>query len=128
MRKILLATVLIIANYLPAFSQLYNRPQSYRLHIDGNFSNLSLKNKLTTPNLVNPFDTNWVLNNSAYNKKPMYPGLTDINSKPGQYLSAVFNLPPASDNMPCVVPQGYFPMPIAEPDTTVRYTLLIKKY
>ena len=128
MRKILLLTVLIVGYYLPAFSQLYNRPHNYRLQIDTTFSYLSLKNKFKTPNIVNSFDSNWLFNNSTYSKKLIYPNLTDINSKSGQDPIAIFNIPLTFDDMPCVVPQGYFPMPIVEPDTTVRYTLLIKKY
>ena len=128
MRKILLLTVLIVGYYLPAFSQLYNRQQNYRLQIDTTFSNLSLKNNLKTPDLVNPFDTNWFFNNSTYNKKLMYPGLPGLNPKSGQDLTAIFQMPSTFDNVPCVVPQGYFPMPIVEPDTTIRYTLLIKKF
>lgn len=128
MRKILLLTVLIVGYYLPTFSQLYNRPHNYQLQIDTTFRNLSLINNLKTPNLVNPFDTNRLFNNSTYNKKLMYPALPGLNPKSGQDLTAIFQMPQTFDNMPCVVPQGYFPMPIVEPDTTIRYTLLIKKY
>jgi len=128
MRKILLLTVLIVGYYLPTFSQFYNRPQNYRLPIDTTYSNLSLKNNLKTPKLVNPFDSSWLFNNSRNNKKLIYPGLTDKNSKLVQDPITIFQKPQMFDNMPCVVPQGNFPMPIVEPDTTVRYTLLIKKY
>jgi hypothetical protein len=128
MRKILLLTVLIIGNYLPTFSQLDNRSQNNRLQVDTTFSNLSLKNNLKTPKLVNPFDSGWFSNNSRNNIKLIYPGLTDINSKSGQDQIANFNKPSTYDNMPCVKPQGFYPMPIVKPDSTVRYTLLIKKY
>jgi hypothetical protein len=128
MRKILLLTVLIVGYYLPTFSQLYNRPHNYQLQIDTTFSNLSLKNNLKTPNLVNPFDTNWFFNNSTYNKKLIYPGLPGINSNSGQDPIAIFQMPSTFDNMPCVKPQGFFPMLIVKPDSTVRYSLLIKKY
>jgi hypothetical protein len=128
MRKILLMTVLIVGYYLPTFSQLDYRPQNNRLLIDTTFSNLSLKNNLKTPNLVISFDSNWLFNNTRNNKKLIYPKLTDKNSKLVQDPITIFNMPQTFDNMPCVKPQGYFPMPIVEPDTTVRYTLLIKKY
>jgi hypothetical protein len=32
------------------------------------------------------------------------------------------------DRMPCVRPEGYFPMKIVKPDSDVRYSLLIKWY
>jgi hypothetical protein len=119
---------MIVGYYLPTFSQLDNRPQNNRLLIDTTFSNLSLKNNLKTPNLVISFDSKWLFNNSRNNKKLIYPKLTDKNSKLVQDPIAIFQKGQMFDNMPCVVPQGYFPMPIVEPDTTVRYTLLIKKY
>ena len=128
MRKILLLAVLIAGYYLPVFSQPGNRPQHYRLQTDTTLNYLALKNNLPTPKLVNPFDTRWFFNNYRNDKKLFHPGLTDLNSKPGQHPIANVNKPSTFDNMPCVVPQGYFPMPMAEPDTTVRYTLLIKKY
>jgi len=53
--------------------------------------------------------------------------MTDKNLKSAQDPMALFQKPPTFDNMPCMVPQGYFPMPVAEPDSTVRYSLLIKK-
>jgi hypothetical protein len=128
MRKILLFTVLIVGYYLPAFSQLDKQPQIYRLQIDTTFSNLSLKNNLTTPDLANSFDFKWLSNNSGNNKQLIYPKLTDKNSRFEQDAIAIFKMPSTFDNMPCVKPQGFFPMPIVKPDTTVRNTLLIKKY
>ena len=128
MRKILLLTVLVFGYYLPTFSQLDNRPQNNRLLIDTTFSNLSLKNNLKTPKLVNPFDSSWLFNNSKNNKKLIYPTLTDKDSKLVQDPIAIFQKPQMFDNMPCVKPQGHFPMPIVKPDSTIRYSLLIKKY
>ena len=121
-------TVLIVGYYLPTFSQLDYRPQNNRLLIDTTFSNLSLKNNLKTPNLVISFDSNWLFNNSRNNKKIIYPKLTEKNSKLVQDPIAIFLMPTAVDNMTCVKPQGFFPMLIVKPDSTVRYSLLIKKY
>jgi len=128
MRKILLLTVFWVAYYLPVFSQAGCQSQNSRLLTGTTFSNLSLKNKVTTPDLVISYDTNWVFNHSRNNKKIICPGMTDKNSKSAQDPMAMFQKPPTIDNMPCMVPQGYFPMPVAEPDSTVRYSLLIKKY
>ena len=128
MRKILLLTVLIVGYYKSTFSQLDNRPQNNRLQIDTTFSNLSLKNNLKTPNLVISYDSLWLFNNSRNNKKIICPKLTDKNLQLGQDPIANFKMPAKFDNMPCVKPQGYFPMPIVKPDSTVRYSLLIKKY
>ena len=32
------------------------------------------------------------------------------------------------DRMPCLNPQGHFPMPVVKPDSTIKYSLLIKRY
>lgn len=128
MRKILLLTVLIIGYYLPTFSQPGNQLQNNRLLPVTPFSDLSLKNNVKSPELVISYDTNWIFNHSRNNNKTIYPGLTGKNQRAVQDPMAIFQKPPASDNMPCAVPQGYFPMPVAKPDSTVRYSLLIKKY
>jgi len=50
--------------------------------------------------------------------------LTDKNLSFGQDV----NTPQTFDNMPCLKPKGYFPVPFYKPDSTVKYTLLIKKH
>lgn len=35
--------------------------------------------------------------------------------------------PESIDAMPCIKPQGNFPMPVYQPDSTIRFSLLIKK-
>ena len=128
MRKILLLTFLMVGYYLPVFSQAGCQSQNSRLLTGTTLSNLSLKNNVTTHDLVISYDTNWVFNHSRNNKKIIYPGMTGKNQRSVQDPMAIFQKPPTSDNMPCAVPQGYFPMQVAEPDSTVRYSLLIKKY
>lgn len=117
----------MVAYYLPVFSQAGYQSQNSRLLNGTTLSNLSLKNKVTTPDLVISYDTNWLFNHSRNGKKIICPGMTDKNLKSAQDPMALFQKPPTFDNMPCMVPQGYFPMPVAEPDSTVRYSLLIKK-
>ena len=128
MRKILLLTVLIVGYYLPTFSQLDSRLQNNRLQIDTTFSNLLLKNNIKTPNLDNSIAFKWLFNNSLNNKKLIYPKMADKNLKLGQAPIAIIKTQPTFDNMPCVKLPGIFPMTIVKPDSTVRYTLLIKKY
>jgi len=52
--------------------------------------------------------------------------LIDKNLSFGQDLNEIVNTPQTIDNMPCLKPKGYFPMPFYKPDSTVNYTLLIK--
>jgi hypothetical protein len=103
---------LIVGYYLPTYSQLYNRPQKNRLKIDTSYSNLSLKNNFKTPDLVISFDSKWFFNNSRNNKKLIYPKFTDKNPEFGHDPIAIFQTPLTFDNMPCVKPQGFFPMPV----------------
>ncbi len=123
MRKILLLTVLIIGNYLPTFSQLKSR-----LQIDPTFKNFSFNNSTKTFRQLDSIDFKRLLNNPANDKDLRYPGLADKNMTFGRNSVGIIETPKSFENMPCLKPQGFFPMPIYKPDSTVRYTLLIKKY
>ena len=123
MRKILLFTVLIIGNYLPTFSQFNSR-----LQIDSTFNNFSFNNGTKTFRHVDSIDFKGLLNNPANDKDFLYPKLADKNMTFGRGSVRIIEPPKSFDNIPCLKSQGFFPMPIYKPDSTVRYTLLIKRY
>ena len=127
MRKILLLTILIVGFYLPTYAQFDCRLQNNRLQIDTTFKSLSLKSNLKTPSLFENKDLGWSFNDPIHNRKYLYPRLSDKKIKIAQDLFAINKTMTTFDNMPCVKPQGFFPMPIFVPDSTVRYTLLIKR-
>ena len=123
MRKILLLTVLIIGYYLPTFSQFNNR-----LKFDPAVKDFSFSNSTKTFIHVDSIDFKGFLNNHANDKDFLFPELADKNMTFSRDSIGIFEPQKSFDNMPCLKPQGFFPMPIYKPDSTVRYTLLIKKY
>ena len=122
MRKILLLTVLIIGYYLPSFSQFNSR-----LKFDSTFKNFSFGNSTKTFRHVDSFDFKGLLNKPANDKYFLFPKQADKNLTFGRDPIGIFETQKSFDNMPCLKPQGFFPMPIIKPDSTVRYTLLIMK-
>jgi hypothetical protein len=122
MRKILLLTVLIIGYYLPSFSQFNSR-----IKFDPTFKNFSFGNVIKTFKHVDSIDIKGLINMSANNKDLLFPKLADKNLTFGRDSIGIFGTQKSFDNMPCLKPQGFFPMPIYKPDSTVRYTLLIMK-
>jgi hypothetical protein len=127
MRKILLLTILIVVLYLPTYSQFDIRPQNNRLQIDTTFMGLSPTNKLKTPSLFENKNMGWLFNDQRHYRNYLYPRLSDKKLKIDQDLFTINKMTQTFDNMPCARPQGFSAMPIFVPDSTVRYTLLIKK-
>lgn len=123
MRKILLLTVLIIGYYLPTFSQ-----SNSLLQIDTTSVKFGFFNNTKTLGHFDPIDFKQLLNNPEHHKYLLNPKFTDKDVHFGQLSNGKIKAPQSFDNMPCLYPQGSFPMPIYKPDSTVRYTLLIKKH
>jgi hypothetical protein len=127
MRNLFLLNILIVGLYLPTYSQFDSRPQNYRLQIDTTFMGLSLTNKLKTPSLFENKNMGWLFNDLIHYRNYLYPQLSDKKLNIDHDLFTINELTQTIDNMPCVKPQGFSPMPIFEPDSTVRYTLLIRR-
>ena len=123
MRKILLLAVLIIGYCLPTFSQ-----SNSQLQIDTTAVKFGFYNSTKTPGHFDTIDFKQLLNNPEHHKYLLDPKLADKDVHFGQLSNGKIKAPQSSDNMPCLYPQGSFPMPIYKPDSTVRYTMLIKKY
>lgn len=113
---------MIFGYYLPTFSQLDSRPQ-----IDTTFSDQLLKNSIKPLGLVDSIGLNRLCNDSN-NKKLIYLKLSEIDLRQDKDTIRIMNKLQTFDNMPCIKPEGFFPMPIDRPDSTVKYTLLIKKH
>jgi hypothetical protein len=123
MRKIVLLTFLIIGYYLPTFSQFNSR-----LKFDSTFKYFSFGNSTKTFRHVDSIDFEGLLHKPTNNKDFLFPKLADKNLTFVRDSVGFFETQKSFSNMPCLKPQGYFPMPIYKPDSTVRYTMLIKKY
>ena len=128
MRKIFLLTILIIGYNLPTFSQFDSQLQNNRFQIDTTFKTLSLNNGTKSLSLSDSMNSKKMFNNPLKDKRFLPLKLTDKNVSFGQNLNEIIQTPQTFDNMPCLKPEGYFPMPVYKPDSTVKYTLLIKKY
>ena len=124
MRKILLLAVLIAGYYLTTFSQVMGQ-----LQIDTTFKNFTFKNNTTGLLHFPSVDINGQLFSPKNGMNFLYPKFGDKkNLAFGRKQIMHVILPNSMDNMRCLKPQGFFPMPICKPDSTVNYTLLIKKF
>ena len=127
MRNILLLTVLIIGCFVPAFSQSNSRLHNNRLQFDSTFRSFSFNNNLKIFDAYNSNDFKWLLNNSFSDKNFLYHKFGDRKLIIGQDPIGIIKQLQSFENMPCLKPKGFFPMPIYKPDSTISYTLLIKK-
>ena len=123
MRKILLLTALILGYFLPTFSQLNNNYYKKCLQNDVEvFNNI--------PNSISLRDSNDITTLSispTVNKYLQYQNLVIRNQSQGQNPNCIITSPQSINNMPCIKPQGFFPMPVHTPDSSLNHTLLIKK-
>jgi hypothetical protein len=122
MKKFLLLAVLIIGYQLPTFSQTINQFQS-----DTSSVKFGCNNSTKTLRHADSIDFKQFLNNPPIHKYQLDPKLADKDVHFGQLYNAKILTPSACDNMPIICPQGSFHMRIYKPDSTVNYTLLIKK-
>jgi len=128
MRKILLLTILIIGYNLPTFSQFDSRLQNNRFQIDTTVTTRSFNNGIKSFSLSDSMDTKKMFNDASKDKRFLSLKLTDKSSNFGQDMKEIIKTPQTFDNMPCLKPGGYFPMLSYKPDSTVKYTMLIKRY
>ena len=122
MSKILLFAVLIIGYHLPTFSQPKNQ-----LQIDSTVVKFGFNNNPKTLRHADSIDFKQFLNNPPIHKYLLDPKLANKDVHFGQLSNAKIQTPHPCDNMPIIHPQGSFAMRIYKPDSTVNYTLLIKK-
>ena len=74
---------------------------------------------------VNPFKQ--FLNNPPIHKYLLDPKSADKDVHFGQLSNGKLEAPHSFGTMPCLYPEGSFQMKIYKPDSTVNYTLQIKK-
>ena len=122
MRKILLLTVLIIGYYLPSFSQFNGR-----LKFDPTFKNYSFGNGTKTFRHIDSIDIKGLLSKPTNDKDFLFLKPADKNLTFRRGPIGILETQKSIDNMPCLKPQGFFPMPIYKPDSTIKYTLLIMR-
>lgn len=121
MKKIILITGLICGFMIPAFSQLNNN-----LKIDTSYRKLSIFEYQKPFNLGITKDYKsqklWSLDNNLLFKQFSTKKL-NFNQDTIEMMAKAHS----NDNMPCIKPQGYFPVRVYNPDSTVNYSMRIEK-
>lgn len=121
MRKSLVVIVLILGFGLTAFSQS-----------GGSLPTDSTKVKIGFPITLK---LHWQSDSANYARLFNHPAITDtvngfkLTEKKiflGRPATYAIKAPHSDDKMPCMVPQGNFPMPVYRPDSAVNFTLLGK--
>ena len=123
MKKLILLTSFIILLLTPVFSQTVGH-----FKIDTTFRNRSIFSFQKPFNLSDTIHFNHPFSGALNHKYLLCPGFSERNSFNKQI--PIDNLVEMQlyDKMPCFKPSGNFPMPVAKPDSTIRYSLLIKRY
>jgi hypothetical protein len=126
MRKTILLAIWIIGGCLYAHAQFDFQSQRYKLKIDTALVMPSFKTSfLTTPFLANS-KTKSLFAHPMYGRITIYHMVPYQGIKVEQNLIAVRPKAEATENMPCIVPQGVSPMPVIVPDSSVKFHILIK--
>jgi hypothetical protein len=120
MKRLLLITVFISLFIIPVFPQYYNH-----IKIDTTYRSHSLFSNSANPNLLIGKNYNGLLNNSIIDRNWLFRDFSHKNLLFGQSSGKLIYS--TYDSMPCMIPEGNFSMLILKPDSSVRYTLLIKK-
>ena len=123
MRKILFLAFIVIGFNLPLFSQS-DRP----IQIDTTAVKFAFDNSMKTFKHGESIDLNRRLVNPGISNNFQSFKLMKKGVAIGQLSNLRIKVSCSFDNMPCLKPQGRFPMPIYKSDSTVNYTLLIKKH
>lgn len=123
MKGLILLAAFIGLFLTPTYSQI-----NWQYKIDTTFRDQSILICPKPFKLSDSIDFNALLNGSLKNKHFQFPKFSSRNFDFGLKSRMTFTPGQFEDKMPCFRPQGYFPMAIAKPDSTVRYSLLIKRY
>jgi hypothetical protein len=115
--------MVIIGYHLPTFSQT-----TRQLQLDSTSVKIGFNNNTKTFGILDTLDYKQFLNKSEPHTYLLKPKMADKNVHIGKLYNGKIKTAHAIDNMPCLDPQGSFPMKIYKPDSSFNYTLLIKKH
>ena len=122
MKKIILLNLLISGLFIQIYSQV-----NTNIRIDTTFSKLSTYNFQKPLSLTKTIEYKNKLNISLNYKNYSFDIFSNKEIISKQDTIITFEKLQSYDNMPCLNPQGFFPMMICEPDSSIRYSLLIKE-
>ena len=123
MKKLILLASLIGLFLTPTYSQI-----NEQFKIDTTFRDQSILGYPKPFKLCDSIDFNALLNGSLNNKHFQFPKFSGRNFDFGSKSMMTYVPGQFGDKMLWYRPKGYFPMAIVKPDSTVRYSLLIKRY
>lgn len=122
MKKILVLAVLMSGCFLPAFAQRGVAIQHKSLQKDSTLYQRALQNNLQAKSTLKYDDFQWKFKGQATDGKLRLPKLKEGN------LNLAMNRPSEMEKMPCAKSLQKFRMPVSKPDSTVKNTMLIKKF
>ena len=123
MKKLILLNAFIILLLTPVFSQTVGH-----FKIDTTFRDRSIFRFQKPFNLSDTIHFNHPFSGSLNHKYLLFPGFSERNFFNKQIPIDNLVEMQSYDKMPCFKPSGNFPMPVAKPDSTIRYSILIKRY
>ena len=122
MRNILAVAVLMTGCFLPAFAQRAIVFSNKLLQPDSALYQRALKNNQPAYYTWKDGNSELKLNNQATNNR------LQLRELKGGNLNLAMNRPLEMEKMPCLKSSQKSPMPVSKPDSTVKQTLLIKKF
>ena len=123
MKKLMISTIFICLFIAPAFSQIIQHFKTDTTFKDR--SSFSFQKPLRFGDSTNfYFPQKGLLKNKPFGF-PEYSGRNHL-IRPDSLRSNVESQ--SYDRMPCYFPKGNFPMVVIKPDSTIKHTLLIKRY
>ena len=121
MRKLFVLTLLLLGYGLTAWSQSGGSLQS-----DSGIVKIGFPKTLKLSGLGDSLNYKQFFNNKAIAEIATDSKNVENKIYIGHPAILTLKAPHNWDNMPCMNPQGNFPMPVYRPDSTMHYTLLIK--
>jgi len=123
MKKLILLTAFIGLSMTQAFSQTVEQ-----FKIGTTFRDRSILSFQNPFKLSDTIHFNHPFGGSLSPRYLLFPGFSERNFFPKQIPIDNLVGMQSYDKMPCFKPSGNFPMPVAKPDSTIRYSILIKRY
>jgi hypothetical protein len=122
MKRTVTIAVLMTGCFLPAFAQRGAVVHHKLLPADSTLYQRALKNNQIANYTWKYDNSERKVNNPATNNPLLLPDLKGGN------LNLAMNRPPEMEKMPCVKSLQKSRMPVSKPDSTLKHTLLIKKF
>ncbi len=122
MKRIVVIAVLMAGFLVPAVAQHSVALHNQLLQRDSTLYQRSVPNKLSANSPLKYGISQWKLNDMSTKRLSPLPLFKKNN------LNLALNRPATMEKMPCLKPGQKYRMPVSKPDSTIKHTLLIKKF